>query len=168
MTHAGPSTEPRPRSLASDILQVARCDRACRDLAARRNEAEARAVARIQKCGDRYVACSEYIAEVGPDGRLMLSRFSYAHELDALDDLADGPPPVADAATASEPDTDADAGQEELRLDLAETAAAMAAAHPALDGRAQPTDEQLAEMAYQQAFDDVFNPMSHVGDGPVS
>jgi hypothetical protein len=152
-----PPPFPRPRSLVSDLLDVARCDRACRDLAARRNEAEARAVARIQKCGDRYVACSEFIAEVGPDGRLRLSRFSYAYDLDALDDPADGPPPVADAATASEPE---EGTQDELRAALAEHALVVAGG--------VPTDEQLAAMAFEAACDDVFNPMSHVGEGPVS
>jgi hypothetical protein len=157
MPPSSPIVAPRPRSLASDILQVARCDRACRDLAARRNEAEARAVARIQKCGDRYVACSEYIAEVGPDGRLMLSRFSYAHELDALDDLADGPPPVADAATAIEPD---EGTQDDLRAALA--------GHSLVIAAGQPDDRRIAEMAFIEAFDDLLDPMGHVGQGPVS
>jgi hypothetical protein len=152
-----PPPFPRPRSLVSDLLDVARCDRACRDLAARRNEAEARAVARIQKCGDRYVACSEFIAEVGPDGRLRLSRFSYAYDLDALDDLADGPPPVADAATASEPD---EGTQDELRASLAE--------HALVVATGQPDDRRIAEMAFVEAFDDLLDPMDHISIKPCS
>jgi hypothetical protein len=141
-----------PRSVAGDLLTIVRADEAIAGLGRARAEAEARVLAALVSSGRRFLIGPDNVFTVGPDGRLAYHPHVWSHELtypEPEDD--DGPPPVADAATGSEPE---EGTQDELRAALAEHGLVIAAG--------QPDDRRSAEMAFVEAFDDLHDPMDHI------